>query len=657
MKRLLFPLALCLVSAISFANIRLPRLFSDAMVLQRDKPVPVWGWADPKEKVTVTFNNQSKSVTTGKDGKWRLELAAVPAGGPFTLTIKGKNRIIISDVLVGDVWLASGQSNMEMPIAGWGEINNYKQEIAEAKYPTIRQFLVPKITATDPQDDLPSGDWKTAEPANAGDFSAVAYFFARELQAKLNIPIGIINCTWGGTHVETWTSRGAFEGSPEFAGMIKGMQEGSLNNLADQKKEAVKAVVAKYQGKTDGVSDIVKTWSDPAFSDAAWHTVSVPGLWESQGLADLDGTIWYRRTVQLNAADLAGAAVLKLAKIDDEDETFVNGQSVGSSKPYNADRVYQLPAGLLREGKNVIAVRIKDTGGEGGIYGEAKDVVLETGAKKIPLTGEWKIAIEKADPVKTGIGPNSYPTLLSNAMLNPLIPYGIKGMIWYQGESNAGRAFQYRQAFPLMITDWRNRWKDPTLPFYFVQLSTYGADFGTSTKGSNWAELREAQTLTLSLPNTGMAVTTDIGDVKDIHPKNKKDVGLRLAYQALNKTYKLGQVAGGPVYRSASFASGRATVSFDNGGSALMTPDRYGYLRGFEVAGSDQVFHYARAWIEGDKVVVASDAVKEPVSVRYNWADDASDGNLFNREGLPAGPFRSDEWKSFTEKNKYEIGK
>ncbi|RYY59827.1 MAG: hypothetical protein EOO05_12025 [Chitinophagaceae bacterium] len=656
MKRsLLLASFLCFV-LVSFSNVRLPLLFSNEMVLQRDKPVPVWGWADPKEKIQVSFNNQVRSVTAGKDGKWRVDLAPTAAGGPFTLTVKGKNTITINDVLVGEVWLCSGQSNMEMPIAGWGLINNYQQEIAKANYPTIRQFLVQKATAAEPQAELAGGDWKKCEPANAGDFSALAYFFARELQSKLNIPIGLINCTWGGTHSETWTSREAFQNSPEFKEMIAGMKPVSLAEVAARRKEAVETLLAKYQVKPEAGQD-TKAWKEPSYNDAAWNKIRVPGVWESNGLPDVDGTIWLRRSIEITREDAGKAATLHLAKIDDEDDTYVNGQLVGSTKPYNADRIYQIAAGVLKEGKNVIAVRVNDTGGEGGIYGDAGDVALETGTKKIALSGDWSIAVEKVLPINTSVGPNSYPTLLSNAMLEPLIPYAIKGVIWYQGESNAGRAFQYQKAFPLMITDWRNRWKQTDLPFYFVQLSSFGANNGDSRKGSTWAELREAQDKTQSLPNTGMAVTTDIGDAKDIHPKNKQDVGLRLAKIALDKTYKMGGVSSGPVYRSFTTEGNRIAVTFNNTGSGLMTTDKYGYLRGFEVAGADQQFHYAKAWIEGDKVIVSSEDVKAPVAVRYGWADDAGEDNLFNKENLPAAPFRTDNWKGITESVKYEIGK
>ena len=653
MKRSLLLACFLLPAFFSFCNVRLPLLFSNEMIVQRDKPIPVWGWADPKEKIQVSFNNQVKSVVTGKDGKWRVDLAPVAAGGPFTLTIKGKNTITISDVLAGEVWLCSGQSNMEMPIAGWGNINNYQQEIAKANYPTIRQFLVQKATAAVPQAQLAGGDWKKCEPANAGDFSAVAYFFARELQAKLNVPIGLINCTWGGTHSETWTSREAFQNSPEFRDMIAGMKPLSMTEVAAQRAKAVESILLKYQVKPQAGMD----WKLPLYNDADWNRIRVPGYWENNGLADVDGLIWLRRTIEVTKGDAGKGATLHLGKVDDEDETFVNGVQVGSSKPYNADRVYPVPAGLLKEGRNVIAVRVNDTGGEGGIYGEAGDLVLEIGGRNIPLAGDWSTAIEKAAPVNTSVGPNSFPTLLSNAMLEPLIPYAIKGVIWYQGESNAGRAYQYQKAFPLMITDWRNRWKQNNLPFYFVQLSSYGAANGDSRTGSTWAELREAQQKTLSLPNTGMAVTTDIGDTKDIHPKNKQDVGLRLAKIALDKTYQLGGVSSGPVYDSFTTQGNRVIVSFSNTGSGLTTADKYGYLRGFELAGSDQKFYYAKAWIEGDKVIVTSDAVAAPVAVRYGWADDAGEDNLFNKEKLPAAPFRSDNWKGITEGVKYEIGR
>jgi sialate O-acetylesterase len=657
MKNTLLSVISLLFCIDALAQVKLPRIFNDDMVLQRDRTIPVWGWAKAKEKITVQFNQQSKAVVAAKDGKWRIDLDAEPAGGPYTLQVKGTNSINIKNVLVGDVWICSGQSNMEMPIGAWGFINNYQEEIKNADYPLIRQFLVPKTTSASPLADLTGGNWQACSPSTAAGFSATAYFFARDLYKQLNIPIGLINTSWGGTHVETWTSKEAFENSPEFSEMIAGMKSISIEELIKE-RDVIKAKnLRKFQGDTPPTADEIDAWKNSSFDDSKWMKIKAPGMWENQQLEDFDGVVWYRKTIDIPSSAVGKPATLSLAMIDDADVTYINGQQVGATNGYNLDRRYAVPAGVLKTGKNVIAIRVDDTGGGGGIYGDSAAVKLTIGELELSLAGEWAIQVESGAPVSTSIGPNSFPTLLFNGMINPLLPFAIKGAIWYQGETNAGRAYQYRKAFPLMINDWRKQWKQGDFPFYFVQLASWNANNGNSQKGSDWAELREAQSMTLSLPNTGMAVTTDIGDAKDIHPKNKQDVGKRLASIALNKTYGKANVYSGPVYQSHRQEGNKIIITFNNIGSGLNAKDKYGYLRGFEVAGADKIFYYAKAFIEADKVVVYSESVGLPVAVRFGWADDAGENNLFNKEGFPAAPFRTDEWKGITEEVKYGIGK
>jgi sialate O-acetylesterase len=622
------------------------------MVMQRDQPLYIWGWADPKEKITVRFHNQSKKVTADKSGKWKISLNPEVAGGPYELTVTGKNNITISNVLVGDVWVCSGQSNMEWLLRN---SNNAQQEISQANYPQIRHFKVPNTVALEPKEDINGGDWKVCSAATAADFTAVGYFFARELFKELNVPIGLLNTSWGGTHSETWTSREAFENSDEFKSMISTMPKLNLDSVAKQRMAVTRKRVEGLQGSLDNLSSEIPSWRTSSFDDNNWPVMKVPGLWEQQAAGELDGVVWLRKTFQVNAADVGREAVLDLSMIDDADETYLNGNMIGSTNGYSAKRKYVIPAGKLKEGTNTLAVKVQDFSGGGGIYGDAADVKLTIGNNVHPLAGEWKYKVESISTSGPVIGPNSYPSLLFNAMVNPLIPFAMKGVIWYQGESNAGRAYQYRTAFPLMINDWRKHWQQGDFPFYFVQLASYNANNGDSKKGSGWAELREAQTLTLRLPNTGMAVTTDIGDPKDIHPRNKQDVGKRLALVALNKTYGKSVVASGPVYESMKIDGNKVTVSFTNTGGGLMVKDKYGYLKGFEIAGANQQFEYAKAIIEGDKVIVYNENITTPVAVRFGWADDASDNNLFNKEGLPAVPFRTDNWKGVTSEAKFRI--
>jgi sialate O-acetylesterase len=339
--------------------------------------------------------------------------------------------------------------------------------------------------------------------------------------------------------------------------------------------------------------------------------------------------------------------------IDDNDMTYVNGAKVGGTNAYNVKRSYTIPVNILKKGNNTIAVRVIDTGGGGGIYGNEKDVrlTLQSG-KNIALAGDWSFQVEELSS-SAAVGPNSYPTLLFNAMLNPILNYSIRGALWYQGESNAGRAFQYRKAFPLMIQDWRNHFKQGDFPFYFVQLASFNANNGDSNHGSGWAELREAQTMTLSLPNTGMVVTTDIGEANDIHPRNKQDVGKRLAALALNRLYNSKMVDSGPTYKTMKVEGNTIRITFNNTGGGLLVKDKYGYLKGFEIAGTDQKFYYAKANLDGNDVVVSCNEVQQPVAVRFAWADNPEDANLFNREGFPAVPFRSDKWKNVTEQGKF----
>ncbi len=650
-------IALLVVSAFSsslLANISLPKIFGDNMVLQRDKPLRIWGWAAAGEKVTVQFHQQKKNTKADKTGKWEILLTPEAAGGPHQLIVQGKNKLVIQNILVGEVWICSGQSNMEMPIAGWGKINNFEKEIAAADYSMIRQFDVPNTVSTSLKEDLSGGEWKPCSPATAPEFSATAYFFARELYNYLKVPIGLINTTWGGTQSEAWTSQQGFEQSERFKEIAAIMKSGSIEKLSKQRNEAILANIKKAQGGLDNAN--TSEWKNSHFDDSQWPLMKLPGVWEERGFPGLDGTAWFRKTITVSEADAGKAAMIELAKVDDADETYVNGVKVGSTQQWDALRKYTIPAGILKAGKNVIAVRVVDNQGGGGIYGDDITMRLTIGQTVISLAGDWKFRIESIMNKEAGaMGPNDFPGILFNAMIHPLLPYTIKGAIWYQGETNAGRAYEYRTAFPLMITDWRQQWKQGDFPFLFVQLSTFGSAAANSNNGSNWAELREAQAMTLSLPHTGMAVTTDIGDPKDIHPKNKQDVGKRLAYIALHDVYEKSGEYTGPVYQSMNKVGDRIDLSFTHTGSGWLVKDKYGYIKGFEIAGADKKFHFAKALINGNKITVWCDEVPQPVAVRYNWADDASEGNLFNKEMLPAAPFRTDDWEGVTIKNRYIV--
>jgi sialate O-acetylesterase len=658
MKCLKWGLLLLSLSAVHsvFADVRLPNVFGSHMVLQRRKPVPIWGWADPNEKVTVVLTNagsatQTKTIKAGKDGKWRVALDAMEAGGPYQLLVKGKkNTVTFDDVLTGEVWICSGQSNMEWPLSAAA---NAKTEIPVANFPNIRQLLVKKDLSLTPKDNI-EGSWSVCTPATAPQFTAVGYFFAKQLQKELNVPIGLINTSWGGTHSETWTSREAMNQDDELR-LVAAKLPATSEEVIQSGSARTQALLKAQQGGLPTAAE-EQTWGGLTIDDKGWKTMNQPGDWEWSGLPTLDGVVWFRQDVVVPERTTPQKITLYLDSVDDNDSTFVNGQFVGSTKG-GKPRAYVIPDGLLKPGRNVVAIRVTDTGGSGGLMGRPEQLKLSGEGLTIPLAGQWKYRVANVFSSSFKPGPNTYATQLFNAMLNPLIPYAIEGAIWYQGESNAGRAYQYRRTFPLMIQDWRQHW-GYDFPFLFVQLASFNAANGDSRHGSNWAELREAQTMTLQLPNTGMAVASDIGERTDIHPKNKLDVGNRLAAEAMRVAYhqpgeNTNEASRGPMLDKMTVEGNKATLTFRNTGSGLMAKDKYGYLKGFEIAGADKKFYYAKAEIQGNSVVVYADSVTTPVAVRYGWADDNGDVNLYNRENFPAVPFRTDTWKGITEAAKF----
>lgn len=649
MRNRLLPLLL-VFSIYANADVRLPKLFADNMVLQRNKLIPVWGWASVNEKIEIKFNNQIKNTKADKNGKWIIRLDAENAGGPYELSIIGKNKIILKNVLVGEVWICSGQSNMEFAVSG---VNNAEKEMNDADYPFLRSFTVPKDVSSLPKNDLKEGKWEVCNKNTVGDFTAVGYFFAKKIYNELRIPIGLIHTSWGGTVSETWTSREAFQSSDEFKEMISDMPNVGLDSISNIFNKSISKRVEGLQGSKINLEKASR-YKEFAFNDSNWPEVNEPEVWETQDLGEFDGVVWLRKSITLSAKETGKDAAIELSKIDDEDITYINGVEVGRNNNWDDNRKYSITRGILKEGINTISIRVVDNGGGGGIYGESNDFKLSIGDKSIPLQGKWKYQVES---IKSDVSPNSYPSLLFNAMINPLIPYAIQGVLWYQGESNTSRAQQYKKAFPLLINDWRIKWNQGNFPFYFVQLSSFNENNGNSENGSMWAELREAQTQTLQLPNTGMCVTIDIGNPTDIHPKNKQDVGKRLAAIALKNIYNQNIVCSGPTFNSMEIQKNKILVSFGNTGSGLTTPNKYGYLKGFEIAGEDKIFYFANAQIINNKVILFSENVPNPIAIHFGWADDASENNLSNKEGFPAVPFRTDNWKNVTEDVIYKMVK
>ncbi len=639
--------AFLMVPGLTFANVRLPQVLSSNMVIQRNQEIRIWGWADKGENVSVDFAGTVKKARPDKSGNWMVTFPAMKEGGPYTMTVTGKNKIVLENILLGDVWICSGQSNMEFQLKN---SNDAAAEIRSADFPQIRLLDIPHNLRLSPVDDVPETSWQVCTPENVPSFSAVGYFFGRDIYREINVPVGLINSNWGGTNVEAWTSGDYITRVDEFKHSLDNVSEETLEQLRKQQTETIKKMLEEF-GVKEGDLNKQADWSGMNVDTTMWKTMKVPGLWENKGLPGIDGVVWFRREIDIPASVAEKGATLNLGKIDDSDYTWVNGKKVGESvNKYDVDRSYELSPEVLKPGKNIIAVKVVDTGGGGGFYSAPDDMNLKSGDFLLSLAGPWKYRLsgEGLKYSSNPMGPNEKPATLYNGMIHPLLNLGVKGAIWYQGESNADRAYQYRSLFPLMIRCWRDKFNEPGMPFFFVQLANFMAarpEPGEST----WAELREAQTATLdSLDNTGMSVIIDIGEAGDIHPKNKQDVGYRLAQNALGITYGKNVESMGPIFESAEFRDGKAIVSFTHKGSGLMVKDRYGYLKGFALAGPDKKFHWAKAEISDGKVIVSSDEVKNPSAVRYAWADNPDDANLYNEEGLPASPFRSDDWPGIT---------
>ncbi|MCF1422867.1 sialate O-acetylesterase [Mangrovimonas futianensis] len=638
-----------LISLNALADVELPLMFSNGMVMQRDQAIPVWGWAKPGENIEVHFKAQNIKTQADEHGKWRVTLNPEKHGGPFTLTVKGNNTIKIENVLVGEVWIASGQSNMEWAMSN---IQNADVEQKDSNYPEIRQFLVPSEMSTVPKDRLTEGQWKESNPENIGEFTAVGFMFAKKLYQELGVPIGIINTTWGGTCVETWTSKDALEEVPEFAHFMSNLPNLDIDSMLKIQKQKLIGTVEMLQGQkllNDNPSEVIKS----VYDDSSWPEMNLPELWENRMLPNLDGEVWFRKTFNIDS-DLAGKeALLHLSKIDDDDITYLNGIEVGTTSGYDVSRVYKIPTGILKSGENTITVKVTDYIGGGGIYGSPSDLKLTVEGSDISLAGLWKFNVAE---VVTQFSPNSFPSLLYNAMVNPLIPYAVKGVIWYQGEANVHRAVEYKKSFPLMIENWRNKWGEGAFPFYFVQLSSFNEFNGNSNVGSKWAELREAQAYTVeNVKNTEMCVTVDIGNPKDIHPRNKQDVGLRLAAIALNKDYEKKVTYQGPTFKSHTIKGNQVVLSFEHVKDGFKVKDEQGIPKGFEVAGADKKFVTAQVEIKNGKLLISNDSISNPVAVRYGWADDASACNVYNKAGFPMEPFRTDDWELSTAKESYMI--
>ena len=635
-----------ILKSAAVADVKLPAIFGDHMVLQQKAPVQVWGWADPGEQVSVKGSWQWFAATTqaGPDGTWSVTIKTPKAGSAVSLTVKGRNQIVLNDVLPGEVWICSGQSNMEWRMNMLGtEVG--KRDIEKADDPRIRLFTVKQTIATTPKDDI-EGRWQVCSPETVGDFSATGYYVGRSLRDTLDVPIGLISTNWGGTKAEAWTSPDGLKPFEQFSGEIE-MLSAPEKSEAEQ-KQASEQRLLNWENRI-GSNDlgIREKGYAPTFDDSGWATVTLPLKGSQMELADIDGIVWYRRTLTLPPSWSRHDLELHLGPIDDIDTVWVNGTRIGTTTIWYQNRVYRLPASILKTGANTIVVRAIDTGGEGGFTGTREDLRIgppEAAATTCAaIAGNWKYKLSRegavtAVPVDPSQINQNTSTVLYNGMIAPLLPFRIAGAIWYQGESNCYDPILYRTLFPAMITDWRQKWGQGDFPFYYVQIAPYQYDAHTISQA-----IREAQMMTLdAVRNVGMAVTMDIGEENDIHPRNKQDVGDRLARWALVKTYKKKGIAwSGPLYKSMTAENGKIRITFDYADDGLVAAG--GELSDFMIAGEDRKFVPAKAVIDGDTVVVSCKTVANPVAVRYGWSNWVK-GTLFNKAGLPASSFRTDNW-------------
>lgn len=675
MKKILFAAAAVLLSVSLSAKVELTPLFTDNMVFQQSCQAPVWGKAAPGAVVSVTpsWNGKTYRATAGADGRWSVKIDT-PKGSfrKYSVTISDGDPLVLQNVLVGEVWLASGQSNMQMPVESWRAVRTNQADIAgAARYADVRLLQVSRATGMREHDyfSVDFDKWKESSPETVRNFSAAAWYFGRKLMEELHVPVGIIHSSWGGTIIEAWMSEGALREFPEMSASLAQVRSLSDNESEREKtfEEEIAVFTREANRKDHGKSGGVAVWARPDYDDTSWKSMKLPAMVQELWPAT-NGIFWLRKTVDIPAAWAGKELTLSLGPVDDFDETYWNGEQVGSGKIWNKAREYTVPARLVKAGRTVITIRCTDDHGNGGLYG-ASDLLFIQGpdGQKIRLDNAWKVTLSvsfEGMPKSTAREPN-IPTVLYNAMIRPLAPFAIRGAIWYQGEANTSKACRYRDLMVSMVQDWRSLW-GYDFPFYITQLAGFKA-IDKTPGDDDWAELREAQDMTTKvLDRCGMACIIDLGEAEDIHPVRKREVGERLAKLALAGDYGRKLVATGPRFESYKIVGGSIVVRFtDVAGGLRVLPssdfagDRYGsrdervekaesgVLSGFQIAGPDRVWHWADARIEGDAVVLSSARVPHPVAVRYAWSANPV-CNLFNSEGLPAWPFRTDDWPGIT---------
>lgn len=617
------------------------------MVLQRDAEVMIWGWAEPGEEVRMEFLDTQYQTDTDADGVWSFELKNLQAGGPYEMHFTGSTSVSLKDVWIGDVWVGSGQSNMELPMYRVEPL--YRDEIENVGNPPIRYFEVPKTyDFNTPATDLRYGEWRQVNRETIEGISALAYFFSKKLHETYDVPVGIILSALGGSPAESWISEESLKRFPDhYAEMQRFKNDDLINEIESDDRNRIGSWYRQLNEKDLGLKE-PGTWYRKELVDEEWDQMNLPGYWSEKGLRQLHGSIWFRKNITLSDHWEGRSAKLELGRLVDADSVFVNGEFVGNTTYQYPPRWYTVPEGVLQTGENVIAVRVINESGQGGFVPD-KPYELTSASDTLDLKGTWNYKVgTEMDALRGSTAIRWKPGGLYNAMIHPLLNYTIKGVIWYQGESNAGRPNDYRDLMLTLIEQWREDWGRGDFPFLYVQLANF-MESAAEPGESSWAQLREAQLQTLTADRTAMAVAIDLGEWNDIHPLNKKDVAERLARTARHVAYGEEIPYSGPLYESMDIDGSRVTLSFTHRAQGLTakaegSENSGTKLRGFAIAGEDGIFKWAEARIEGEKVVVWSEEVEDPVAVRYAWADNPDQANLYNSEGLPASPFRTDSW-------------
>jgi|BioPla2DNA2_1021312.scaffolds.fasta_scaffold01663_5 sialate O-acetylesterase len=673
-KSIIFTLLYTLYMISVQAQISLSPLFTDNMVLQQQTDAPIWGKAKAKQQINIfsSWDQQTQTIVANEQGMWKANLVTPKAGGPYEIIVSSgkKEKINLKNVLIGEVWLCSGQSNMEFRMHE--KLVNQQQEIAAANFPEIRMIAIERETALVPMDNctIINDTWQVCSPETVGEFSAVAYFFGKNLHENLNVPIGLINSSWGGTIVQAWTEGDHLSQTPYYHDYVREIRQmhSDKQKLERIHQQRMKNWLRELNTKDQGIENGKPVWVNKDFDDANWFDFPVPGMAQTVGMTPKNGVFWFRKEIDIPVSWSGQEIIINMGPIDDDDFTYFNGELIGQTKGRMSPRNYKIPGNLVKPGKSVIAIRMIDTGGLGGLGGDTESYWLSSSKGRIGISGNWKaklsLDLNTIRPLPRRLDDSTNePAVLYNAMINPLVPYAFKGAIWYQGESdtksaiqhriltdipyiqedesNAGLAVQYRDLLSLMINSWRKKFGHE-FPFYMVQLANF-MKLQTEPVESSWAELREAQSLTAKhLNNTGIAIAIDIGEADDIHPGNKQDVGKRLALAARAQTYGEKITYSGPVYKTYKIEGNSIRLSFEHTDGGLQTKNGE-KLQGFTIAGVDHRFYWADAIIDGDEIIVSSPEVEFPIAVRYAWANNPI-CNLYNGAGLPASPFRTDSW-------------